>query len=205
MSMCHAGHPARSAQNWRQLCRLGRALLHLRLHARGCAAQGAYRMRQSEACCLNSVVPVMAAYLVVCVHLRGDWHLLFFRSAALTYLVCVTVRGPASIVAPPSGRCPSGLCVTAAVELKGVVVYKQEDPWNSIAAGALTGGFLSLRTGMRSAARSAAFGGVLLAMIEGLGILLTRMTAPPPAPPPMMEMAGAPMPGMLPPGWVFSS
>lgn len=71
----------------------------------------------------------------------------------------------------------------------------QEDPWNSIAAGAMTGGFLSLRTGMRSAAKSAAFGGVLLAMIEGLGILLTRMTAPPPAPPPMMEMAGVPGPG----------
>jgi hypothetical protein len=49
--------------------------------------------------------------------------------------------------------------------------------------------------GMRSAAKSAAFGGVLLAMIEGLGILLTRATAPPPAPP-MMEMApgGAPLP-----------
>ena len=45
-----------------------------------------------------------------------------------------------------------------------------------------TGGFLQLRTGMRSAAKSAAFGGVLLAMIEGVGILLTRMTAPPPAP-----------------------
>ena len=73
----------------------------------------------------------------------------------------------------------------------------QEDPWNSIAAGAMTGGFLQLRTGMRSAAKSAAFGGVLLAMIEGLGILLTRMTAPPPAPPPMMEMAGAPVPGAL--------
>ncbi len=27
------------------------------------------------------------------------------------------------------------------------------------------------------------------AMIEGLGILLTRMTAPPPAPPPLMEPA----------------
>ena len=38
----------------------------------------------------------------------------------------------------------------------------QEDPWNSIAAGALTGGFLQLRTGTRSAARSAAFGGILL-------------------------------------------
>lgn len=49
--------------------------------------------------------------------------------------------------------------------------------------------------GARSAAKSAAFGGVLLAMIEGLGILLTRATAPPPAPP-MMEMApgGAPLP-----------
>lgn len=65
-----------------------------------------------------------------------------------------------------------------------------EDPWNSIAAGALTGGFLQLRTGMRSAARSAAFGGVLLAMIEGVGILLTRMTAPPPAPVPMVDMPG---------------
>ncbi|KAK9916072.1 hypothetical protein WJX75_008241 [Coccomyxa subellipsoidea] len=76
-----------------------------------------------------------------------------------------------------------------------VAIRHKEDPWNSIAAGALTGGFLQLRTGMRSAAKSAAFGGVLLAMIEGLGILLTRATAPPPAPP-MMEMApgGAPLP-----------
>jgi len=60
----------------------------------------------------------------------------------------------------------------------------------------LTGGFLQLRTGARSAAKSAAFGGVLLAMIEGLGILLTRMTAPPPAPP-MLDVppVAAPAPG----------
>ena len=75
-----------------------------------------------------------------------------------------------------------------------VAIRKKEDPWNSIAAGALTGGFLQLRTGLRSSARSAAFGGVLLAMIEGVGILLTRMTAPPPAPVPMVEMPG-PAPG----------
>eukprot|EP00884_Botryococcus_braunii_P020194 jgi/Botrbrau1/6859/Bobra.152_2s0018.1 len=74
-----------------------------------------------------------------------------------------------------------------------VALRRKEDPWNSIAAGALTGGFLQLRTGLRSSAKSAAFGGALLAMIEGLGILLTRMTAPPPAPP-MMEMP----PGALP-------
>lgn len=71
-----------------------------------------------------------------------------------------------------------------------VALRKKEDPWNSIAAGALTGGFLQLRTGLRSAAKSAAFGGVLLAMIEGVGILLTRVTAPPPAPVPMVEMPG---------------
>jgi import inner membrane translocase subunit TIM17 len=71
-----------------------------------------------------------------------------------------------------------------------VALRKKEDPWNSIASGALTGGFLQLRTGMKSAARSAAFGGVLLAMIEGVGILLTRMTAPPPAPVPMVDMPG---------------
>ncbi|KAK9865399.1 hypothetical protein WJX84_003617 [Apatococcus fuscideae] len=75
-----------------------------------------------------------------------------------------------------------------------VAIRKKEDPWNSISAGALTGGFLQLRTGLRSAAKSAAFGGVLLGMIEGLGILLTRMSAPPPAPP-MIEMPpGGPPP-----------
>ena len=46
----------------------------------------------------------------------------------------------------------------------------------------LAGGFLQLRTGLKSAGKSAVFGGVLLAMIEGVGILLTRVTAPPPAP-----------------------
>lgn len=77
-----------------------------------------------------------------------------------------------------------------------VALRKKEDPWNSIAAGALTGGFLQLRTGPRSAARSAAFGGILLAMIEGLGILLTRTTAPPPAPPMMPDMSSAGVPSM---------
>lgn len=71
-----------------------------------------------------------------------------------------------------------------------VAIRKKEDPWNSIAAAALTGGLLQLRTGVRSAAKSAAFGGILLGMIEGVGILLTRVTAPPPAPVPMMEIPG---------------
>lgn len=39
---------------------------------------------------------------------------------------------------------------------------QQEDPFNAIMAGALTGGFLQLRAGLRPAFRSAVVGGVLL-------------------------------------------
>lgn len=59
-------------------------------------------------------------------------------------------------------------------------VRKKEDPFNAIIAGAATGGFLQLRSGVRPAFRSAVFGGVLLALIEGLGIGLQKMTSPPP-------------------------
>ena len=72
-----------------------------------------------------------------------------------------------------------------------VYLRHKEDPWNSIAAGFLTGGFLQLRAGPRSALQSAVFGGVLLALIEGAGIMLNRMTAalPPPPPPTRQETA----------------
>lgn len=42
------------------------------------------------------------------------------------------------------------------------MTYMQEDPFNAIMAGALTGGFLQLRSGLRPALRSAMFGGMLL-------------------------------------------
>ncbi|CEF96570.1 Mitochondrial inner membrane translocase subunit Tim17/Tim22/Tim23/peroxisomal protein PMP24 [Ostreococcus tauri] len=70
-----------------------------------------------------------------------------------------------------------------------VAVRRKEDPWNPIISGAATGGVLQLRYGLPSAARSAAFGGFLLAVIEGISIMLTRLTAPPP-PPPVMAMPG---------------
>lgn len=54
---------------------------------------------------------------------------------------------------------------------------KKEDPWNSIISGAVTGGVLSARNGVPAMAASALIGGVLLAMIEGVGILMTRFTA----------------------------
>jgi hypothetical protein len=50
--------------------------------------------------------------------------------------------------------------------LANAAVCLQEDPFNAIMAGALTGGFLQLRSGLRPAFRSAVFGGALL--VSGL-------------------------------------
>ncbi|XP_033647799.1 mitochondrial import inner membrane translocase subunit Tim17-B-like [Asterias rubens] len=58
-----------------------------------------------------------------------------------------------------------------------VHIRKKEDPWNSITSGALTGAVLAARNGAVAMAGSAAIGGILLAMIEGIGILMTRMSA----------------------------
>lgn len=91
----------------------------------------------------------------------------------------------------------------SAFDCSMVYIRQKEDPWNSIISGAATGGFLQMRQGLRPAARSAAFGGVLLALIEGAGIMLNRMLSAPQNLPPMMEepmpnVAGAPG---LPPGF----
>ncbi|KAJ8259256.1 hypothetical protein COCON_G00182680 [Conger conger] len=54
----------------------------------------------------------------------------------------------------------------------------KEDPWNSITSGALTGAVLASRSGPLAMVGSAVMGGILLALIEGVGILITRYTAP---------------------------
>lgn len=54
---------------------------------------------------------------------------------------------------------------------------QKEDPWNSIISGAATGGILAARNGVAAMAGSAVIGGVLLALIEGVGILFTRLSA----------------------------
>lgn len=65
---------------------------------------------------------------------------------------------------------------------------KKEDPWNSIISGAATGGILAARNGVPAMAGSAIIGGVLLALIEGVGILFTRISADQfQAPPPPTE------------------
>uniref|UniRef100_A0A1U7XTJ4 Mitochondrial import inner membrane translocase subunit TIM17-2-like n=2 Tax=Solanaceae TaxID=4070 RepID=A0A1U7XTJ4_NICSY len=68
-----------------------------------------------------------------------------------------------------------------------VYLRQKEDPWNSIIAGAATGGFLQMRQGLGAASRSAMFGGVLLALIEGAGIMLNKVMSAPQNFPPMDE------------------
>jgi mitochondrial import inner membrane translocase subunit TIM17 len=68
-----------------------------------------------------------------------------------------------------------GLFSTFDCILQGI--RKKEDPINSIASGAITGGVLAIRSGPRAAGKSAVVGGVLLALIEGMGLLLTRYSS----------------------------
>jgi import inner membrane translocase subunit TIM17 len=58
-----------------------------------------------------------------------------------------------------------------------VHLRKKEDPWNGIISGAATGGLLMIRSGPAAIATSAIIGGVLLALIEGIGIGMNRMMA----------------------------
>ena len=57
-------------------------------------------------------------------------------------------------------------------------VRHKEDPWNPILAGAATGGILAMRAGLKAAGKSAFFGGVILAAIEGLNVLMMRVIMP---------------------------
>jgi mitochondrial import inner membrane translocase subunit TIM17 len=58
-------------------------------------------------------------------------------------------------------------------------ILQKEDPWNFIISGAVTGGVLVARAGPKQMASAAMVGGVLLALIEGVGIMFSRIMAPP--------------------------
>lgn len=64
---------------------------------------------------------------------------------------------------------------------------KQEDPWNSIMSGAATGGILAARAGPKAMASAAVVGGIILALIEGMGIWMNNYFS---MPPPGMEGEG---------------
>ncbi|KAL9054479.1 MAG: hypothetical protein Q9162_004125 [Coniocarpon cinnabarinum] len=68
-----------------------------------------------------------------------------------------------------------GLFSTFDCAVKGI--RKKEDPYNAIMAGFLTGGSLAIRGGFKAARNSAIGCGILLAVIEGVGIGFQRMFA----------------------------
>lgn len=70
-------------------------------------------------------------------------------------------------------------------------VRQKEDPWNSIISGAATGGILAARAGPKAMTSAAVVGGVLLAMIEGMGIAFSKMMSPPMPSPEEMQAMGA--------------
>ncbi|KAL7667496.1 hypothetical protein ACOME3_010685 [Neoechinorhynchus agilis] len=65
----------------------------------------------------------------------------------------------------------------SAIDCTVVYIRQKEDPWNSIIAGAATGGIIAVRQGTSMMVSSAVVGGILLAAIEGVGILFNRYSA----------------------------
>lgn len=58
-----------------------------------------------------------------------------------------------------------------------IYLRQREDAWNSIVSGAAAGAVLAARGGPGAMRRSALVGGVLLALIEGMGIAMNRLFA----------------------------
>merc|ERR1712241_1387841 len=50
----------------------------------------------------------------------------------------------------------------------------KEDPWNSIMSGAAAGAVMAARQGPKSMVGSAVVGGMLLGLIEGMGLLMNN-------------------------------
>ncbi|TGZ63767.1 hypothetical protein CRM22_006733 [Opisthorchis felineus] len=71
-----------------------------------------------------------------------------------------------------------------AVDCTLVFARQKEDPWNSITSGAITGAVLAVRHGPAAMVGHAVIGGVILAIIEGLGIMMNRFAPMLMQPPP---------------------
>jgi len=75
-----------------------------------------------------------------------------------------------------------------------IAIRNKEDPYNSIVSGFCTGAMLAARGGANAAFKSGLFGGILLGVIEGMNIAMTRLMArmPPPEPLELEPAPGAP-------------
>ena len=85
-------------------------------------------------------------------------------------LNAVTARGPVL-----GGQFAVWGGVFACCDCTLTSIRQKEDPWNSIISGATTGGILAARAGPKAVVQAAAVGGFLLALIEGMGIMLNKM------------------------------
>ncbi|XP_044008606.1 mitochondrial import inner membrane translocase subunit Tim17-B-like [Aphidius gifuensis] len=65
----------------------------------------------------------------------------------------------------------------ASVECTLIHYRQKEDPWNTIMSGTITGAILATRSGVGAMAASAVFGGVLLSLMEVIGVFTTRKNA----------------------------
>ena len=70
-----------------------------------------------------------------------------------------------------------GVCFSV-VDCTLVHFRKKEDHFNAILAGFFTGGILAFRAGPKAMARNAFAGGAILAAIEGLQVVLSRVLLP---------------------------
>lgn len=100
--------------------------------------------------------------------LRGAW--VAPKGSRLTGSINATsVRGPVL-----GGQFAVWGGIFACCDCTLTAIRQKEDPWNSIMSGAATGGILAARSGPRQMATSAAVGGFLLALIEGMGIWMSK-------------------------------
>jgi import inner membrane translocase subunit TIM17 len=117
--------------------------------------------------------------------IRGSWNAP--KNSRLTgALNAATARGPVL-----GGQFAVWGGLFACCDCSLTAIRQKEDPWNSIMSGAATGGILAARAGPKAVAQSAVVGGVLLGLIEGMGIMLNKMLTPDMPSPEEMAAMGA--------------
>jgi len=117
--------------------------------------------------------------------IRGSWNAP--KNSRITgALNAATARGPVL-----GGQFAVWGGLFACCDCSLTAIRQKEDPWNSIMSGAATGGILAARAGPKAVAQSAVMGGVLLGLIEGMGIMLNKMLSPDMPSPEEMAAMGA--------------
>lgn len=97
-------------------------------------------------------------------------------SARICCNVATNRRGTLGSPLTFAGDCLPGMAQMCVIS--DSTITSQEDPWNAILSGACTGGLLAIRAGPKAAGKNAVIGGLVLAMIEGASIAITKVSTP---------------------------